>query len=185
MPSSIPYDPSLVLGQVVEPARIDALKQAVQVFLDEIQASSPNAHISLVSYSTTATRDIELTDDFAAIQSEVDGMQPTSLTNIFQALRFGSDQLEAPGRRPFADRTIVLMTDGNFNEGGTPVPSANVAASRGHTIHTVTFSSGANQQIMQEVATIGSGLHLHADDASDLAEAFREIARTFSVLLIK
>ena len=76
------------------------------------------------------------------------------------------------------------MTDGNFNVGGTPVPSAQLAAGRDHTIHTITFSSGANQAIMRQVANIGGGIHLHADDAGDLSEAFREIARTLEVILI-
>jgi hypothetical protein len=37
---------------------------------------------------------------------------------------------------------------------------------------------------MQQVAQIGDGIHLHADDAGDLTDAFRQIARTISVLLI-
>ena len=77
------------------------------------------------------------------------------------------------------------MTDGNFNVGGTPLPSAQIAANRGHTIHTVTFSAGANQAIMQQVAAVGSGDHFHADDAGDLTEAFRQIARSLEVLLIE
>ena len=166
-------------------SRINALKDAVAVFFDEIGRTSPNAKCSLISYSTTATRDIELDTNFEDTLDFVDGMSPAGFTNIFQSLRFGSDSLEASGRRKFADRTIVLMTDGNFNEGGDPTPSARVAASRGHTIHTVTFSSGANQAIMKSVANIGNGIHIHADNAADLKQAFREIAQTFTVLLIE
>jgi len=123
--------------------RIESLRQAVAVFIAEIQDTSPNTKISLTTYSTTAQT------------------------------------------RPFADKTIVLMTDGNFNEGGNPKPSAQIAADRGHSIYTVTFSSGANQGIMQQVANIGGGLHLHADDGGDLAAAFQEIARALSVTLVE
>ena len=77
------------------------------------------------------------------------------------------------------------MTDGIYNEGGTPVPAAETAEGRGHRIHTITFSIGADQEIMQEVALIGNGLHIHADDSSDLAEAFRTIAQTLSVAIIE
>lgn len=168
--------------------RMDALKIAVQVFLDEIQDSSPNARVSLVTYSTNATRDIELTDDFDLIQGEVNSLTPDGWTNIREALEFGSDSLQAPGRRPFADRTIVLMTDGRHNRpvgNSDPTPSASLAASRGHMIHTVTFSPGANQTDMQTVANIGGGMHLHADSAGDLTDVFRQIARSLSVLLIE
>lgn len=166
--------------------RIDALKTAVDVFIDEIQASSPSSAISLTSYSTNAQRVAPLTFDLNSISAEARTFNAEGRTNIFEALRFGSDSLvEDPLTRAFADKTIVLMTDGRFNVGGTPVPSAELAASRGHLIHTVTFSSEANQDIMRTVADIGNGLHLHADDGSDLAAAFREIARALSVTLIE
>jgi len=169
-------------------SRIDALKLAVQAFLDEIEISSPNARVSLVTYSDNATRDIELTDDFAAIVAAVNGLPADGYTNIREAIQFGSDSLQGTGRRPFADRTIVVMTDGNHNRplnDSDPTPSANTAAGRGHMIHTVTFSSGANQTDMQGIANIGGGMHLHADDAADLTNVFRQIARSMSVLLIE
>jgi len=164
--------------------RNQALINAVNDFISEIEASSPNAAISLTTYSTTASRDLNLTTNLDVVRNAVNELPAEGLTNIRQALQFGSDSLQGPNARPFAARTIVLMTDGNFNEGGTPIPSANLARRRDHTIHTVTFSTGANQAIMQRVADIGDGLHFHADDAGDLSEAFREIARTLAIVLI-
>lgn len=164
--------------------RNQALVIAVNGFIDEIEDSSPNSALSLTTYSTTATRDLNLTTDLNVVRNAVAGIGAQGRTNIFQGLRFGSDSLLGPNARPFAKRTIVLMTDGRFNEGGTPIPSANIAAGRGHVVHTVTFSPGANQADMRQVADIGGGLHFHADDAADLAAAFREIARTLSVVLI-
>ena len=167
-------------------SRIDALKQAVGVFLAEIQSSSPNSTVSLTTYSTDSTRDFALTNDFGDIQNEVNNLNAQGWTNIFTGLRQGSDSLVQDDlSRAYADKTIILMTDGNFNVGGTPIPSANVAVDRGHTIHTITFSSGANQEIMRQCAEIGNGIHLHADDAGDLSEAFREIARSLSVTLVE
>lgn len=166
--------------------RIQALKDAVNLFLREVESSSPNSNVSLTTYSTSSTRDIPLTSNFGPVRNRVGRLPASGATNIFQALRQGSDSLNSdPNARPFAQKTIVLMTDGNFNVGGTPIPSARRAAERGHTIHTVTFSSGANQQVMREVARIGGGQHFHADDADDLAAVFQEIARTLSVLLVE
>ena len=166
--------------------RIASLRDAVAVFIDEIQATSPNSAISLTTYSTTADRVIPLTSNLDTIAQAASTFEAEGRTNIFQALRFGSDSLvEDPQTRIYADKTIVLMTDGRFNEGGNPTPSAILAADRGHSIHTVTFSSAANQNIMRQVADIGGGIHLHADDGGDLAEAFREIARALSVILVE
>lgn len=167
-------------------SRLDALKQAVATFIDEIQQTSPNSTLSLTTYSFRAQRNLALTTNFGQIQQAVNNLPGRGATNIFQGLTFGSDSLVQDAQtRDFASKTIVLMTDGNFNVGGTPVPAANLASRRGHQIHTITFSSGANQQIMRTVANIGDGEHIHADDAGDLNEAFRTIARSLSVLLVE
>ena len=164
--------------------RIDSLKDAVSIFINEIEDSSPNTRVSLVSYSTQSTTDIALTDNLQQIIAETNAFVPDGFTNIFQALRDGSDTLLVNnGGRLAADKVVILMTDGNFNVGGTPIPSANLTADRNHTIHTITFSSGANQGIMQQVANIGNGDHIHADNGDDLAAAFREIARSLAVRL--
>ena len=165
--------------------RSEALENAVNVFIDEIRQSSPNAAISVVTYSTAATTDQQLTADLDQVSTAVQGLTPDGFTNIRQGLLFGSDTLQTNQAREFANRVVIVMTDGNFNVGGTPLPSAQIAANRGHTIHTVTFSTGANQAIMQQVAAVGSGDHFHADDAGDLTEAFRQIARSLEVLLIE
>jgi len=167
-------------------SRIASLRDAVSVFIDEIEATSPNTQISLTTYSTAATRVTPITGDLDSVVDTAGTLEAAGFTNIRQALRFGSDSLiQDPLTRAFADKTIVLMTDGNYNVGGNPTPSAVVAADRGHSIHTVTFSSGANQNIMREVAEIGGGLHLHADDGADLVTAFRDIARALSVTLVE
>ena len=165
-------------------SRNQALINAVNDFITEVESSSPNSAISLVTYSTAASTDLNLTTNLNTVRNRVNSLGANGFTNLRAGLQLGSNSLEGPNARPFAKRTIVVMTDGNFNVGGTPVPSANVAAGRGHTIHTVTFSSNADQDIMRQVANIGDGLHFHADDADDLSEAFREIARTLAVVLI-
>ena len=60
-----------------------------------------------------------------------------------------------------------------------------MAAIPGLTIHTVTFSPGAEQWRMQSVAAIGNGIHIHANDVSQLVDTFEEMARTAGVLLIE
>lgn len=197
--SSSVRDIAIVLdrsGSMSEPdaggglTRNQALINAVTQFINEIEASSPNAAMSLTTYSTNASRDIELTQNFASLRTAVGNLPTAGFTNIKEGLQFGSDSLETdPNRRSFAERTIIVMTDGQFNRplpnpsNSNPTPSADLAASRGHTVHTITFSAGANQTIMQDIARIGNGLHFHADTAGDLTDAFRSIAETLSVVL--
>lgn len=166
-------------------SKLGALITAVNLFLNDVDATSPGAKISLTSYSTNASRDIALTTNFNSIQNEVDDFDAAGRTNIREAIEFGSASLEGdPGRREHADRIIVLMTDGNFNEGGSPIPAANTSANLGHQIHTITFGDGADQATMQQIADRADGIHIHADGNNDLVDAFREIARTLAVILV-
>jgi Mg-chelatase subunit ChlD len=167
--------------------RLSALKEAVEVFLDEVESSSPSTQISLTSYSTTPTKRINLTDDFRKIQKKVDNFRPGGWTAIGNALLVGSDSLVDDARaRVYAAKTIVLMTDGNHNTGPSPTVTVQTAVDRDQQVHTITFSSGANQPLMQQVASAtDGGIHLHADDAADLAAAFREIARSLAVVLVE
>ena len=166
--------------------RLEALKAAVGIFIDEIQVSSPHTFLSLSIYSTNALKVTDLTADLELIRSQVNLLRPVGSTAIGLGLQKGIDSLaNDPLNRPFAAKTIVLMTDGVHNTGVNPTVTVQNAVSLGQTVHTVTFSSGANQSLMRQVAgSTDGGIHLHADDAADLSEAFRQIARSLSVILI-
>jgi Mg-chelatase subunit ChlD len=167
--------------------RLSALVAAVRLFLDEVEVSSPQTRLSLVSYSTAPRKELELTPDFNSIRGKVNGFGANGLTAIGNALTMGSDSLVFdPLRRDFALKTVILMTDGNHNTGPSPATTVDTAVSRGQQVHTITFSNGANQALMRQVANATSGgIHIHADDAADLAEAFRSIARSLSVTLVE
>ena len=50
-------------------------------------------------------------------------------------------------------------------------------------VHTITFSSGANQVLMKTVAKIGGGKHWHADDQAGLIAVFKEVANNLPTLI--
>jgi Mg-chelatase subunit ChlD len=104
-------------------------------------------------------------------------------TAIGEGLRQGIAAITSSRARAFAVKTIVLMTDGLHNTGVEPAVIARQAAAQEITVHTISFSAGADQTRMRQVARITGGQHFHADTASDLSAIFREIARTLPVLL--
>ena len=141
--------------------------------------------MSLSTYSTTAQQNIELTPDLESIRTMVDGLTAGGFTAIGNGLLVGSDSLvEDANVRPFSAKTVVVMTDGNHNTGPSPVTTVQTAVDRDQIVHTITFSSGANQSLMRRVADLGNGNHVHADNNSELNDAFREIAQTIAVILI-
>ncbi len=168
-------------------SRINALKAAVTVFLNEIEILSPSTLVSLSTYDTTSRKIISLTDNFNSIRNAANALRPGGMTAIGQGLQTGSDSLNSdPLKREYSSKSIVLMTDGQHNTGVSPLVVAQTIAGRGHSVHTVTFGSGASVSLMQQVAqATQGGTHVHADGNADLVEAFRDIARTLSVTLIE
>ncbi|MEO0529515.1 MAG: VWA domain-containing protein [Planctomycetota bacterium] len=185
-------------GPLDSSTRFFALAQAVNAFLGELRSTIPVERVALASYSSNFNRNCggnrlsfptsqlhtPLTDNYASITGAMNDFLARGIggsTAIGEGLREGIDGLD--GARPFAIKTIVLMTDGRHNRGITPEAVAPEAARADCTVHTVTFSPNADIPRMQRVADITGGRHFHADTAADLAAVFREIARTLPVLV--
>jgi hypothetical protein len=91
--------------------------------------------------------------------------------------------LTGNGVRQFAQKTMIVMTDGHWTDGASPVEAAQRAANRLIKVHAITFSDDADQTLMQEVAQAGGGRHFHAPDAETLREIYEEIAYTLPIIL--
>lgn len=133
-----------------------------------------------------ASIESSLSPNASALQAPIRAMLTNGIggsTAIGSGLRAGLRAVQGTGARPFAFPTIVLMTDGVQNLGVSPLVAAAEAARDGVVVHTITFSRGANQALMRQVADTTGGKHLHADDAGSLNRAFQEIARTLPVML--
>lgn len=187
-------------GPLDNNTRFAALNTAIADFLDELDRTFPEEQVALASYSSEyrkrcrrwrldfETADIreQLTHDYSAVRDQMDVFMQRGIggsTAIGEGLRQGIVALTDSNARPFAVKTIVLMTDGLHNLGVEPTTVAREAAALDITVHTISFGTGADQTRMQQVANITGGQHYHADTATDLSAVFREIARTLPVLL--
>lgn len=173
-----------------------ALDTAVEGFLDELDSTLQKEQCALVSYSsagsgcgyTFTTSDINAPLDFSyqpiRDQMALLSSKPVQgMTAISAGLDNGVKVLTSNRVRPFAVRTMVLMTDGLHNTGREPILAAREAAKAGITIHTVTFGNSADTSRMKAVAEATGGQHFHAPDAASLEKIFRTIASTLPVLL--
>lgn len=157
---------------------------AVNAFLDVLDTTSQEEQVSLASYSTEATLDTWLEKDHNVVRTEVGELNTGGWTAIGKGMSEGFDALLDARARPFAAKTMVVMTDGNQNRSPWAEDVAqNFVDDYLLTIHTVTFGPGANQQDMQEVAGIGGGRHYHAATGQDLVEIFEEIANNLPTIL--
>ena len=157
---------------------------AVNAFLDVLAVTSQEEQVSVASYSNWASLDSWLEKDHSNVRSTILGLNVGGATGIGNGMQEGMKALLDSAARPFAAKTMVVMTDGIHNSGISPVSVANsLIGSYNLTIHTVTFGSGADESLMGTVADIGGGDHYHADDADELITIFEEIANNLPTIL--
>lgn len=157
---------------------------AVDAFLDILDATPQEEQVSLASYSTTATLDTLLEKDLSYIRQVVDGLDTGGRTAIGQGMDEGIRALVDSRARPYAAKTMVVMTDGMENEAPWAAPVAQgLISETPMVIHTVTFGPNADIQAMRNVAAIGGGKHYHAATGADLVRIFQEIANNLPTIL--
>ena len=163
-----------------------SLVRAVDGFLTVLSDTQPEEHVSVASYSyaSSASLDIHLTHDYNAVRTEIDTLSPNGATGIGAGMQKGMDSFLHASARPYAAKTMVVMTDGMHNDGLDPVAYATTICSTYKlTIHTVTFGNGADTSRMQSVAAIGGGKHYHAANSAQLLAVFEEIANNLPTLI--
>ncbi len=99
-------------------------------------------------------------------------------TNIAAGIDLGAQVLLGNSSRPYAFKTMILMTDGQYNVGREPWLAARDAAEQGIEVFTITFSNGAEIDAMVLTAKEGRGKHFHAATGEELRSIFIEIANT-------
>jgi Ca-activated chloride channel homolog len=176
-------------------SRWGALNTAVNGFLTELDKTAQDEHVALCSYSSNTNEcgykynqsDInsDLVSDYSVIRSEMADLSSKPVkgsTCISGGIDEGIKVLAGKKIRPFAVKTMIVMTDGIHNLGKEPLVSAKSAAKKDIVIHTITFSDDADIKRMQDVAAATGGRHFHAPTAADLTKIFKEIASTLPVL---
>jgi hypothetical protein len=178
------YDWQYGNGDVPDASRWKSLETAVNEFLDVLDGTDQEELVSLASFSTSASLDFDLELDYANIRNWVASTNPGGATAIGQGLQEGLPSLFSAFGRPYAAKTIVVLTDGVNNQNPHPLGVAqSIVANQNVTIHTVTFSDGADKTTMEQVAIAGGGKHYHAENTSELEDIFREIANNLPTII--
>lgn len=160
------------------------LLEAVDAFLDVLDTTSQEEQVSLASYATYGSLDTSLEKNHQTVRTKVANLYPDGWTAIGRGMEEGIDALLAEEARPFAAKTMVVLTDGVHNTGTSPITVAqNFMNNYLLTIHTVTFGEGADQDLMAQLATVGGGKHYHAANGDQLIAIFEEIANNLPTIL--
>jgi Ca-activated chloride channel family protein len=175
-------------------SRWGALSVAVQRFINALAETPQTEHVGLVSYGSNYTAcsvsnnsaeiNCNLASNHAAVTAAMGGISAkkfNGMTNIGAGITKGIQVLNSVAARPYAAKTMVLMSDGAYTEGTQPSLIAPQAAEHDIIIHTITFGE-ANPAEMQAIADATGGNHYIAPDAATLQEIFEEIALTLPVV---
>lgn len=176
-----------------------ALDGAVAAFLTELDSSQVREKVGLVTFASASTKscndtltsvpesslDSPLSQDLEKIRDEMDDRLNTLWfggTNIRAGIQTARLHFESHGSTE-VDHVIVCLTDGKHNRGVGPLGEAVLCAEAGITIHTITFSEGANTDDMLAVAEATGGSQSHAPDAASLERIFKRLAGSFAILI--
>ena len=203
-PAAVPTDPDEVAypPDSVE-SRWAALEESIDLFLSIASGVSPPPRVALVTWasemdettyeaeltgltSPAVTTDVPLGNDgFSQVQKAVHdrGEHPMiGATNMAAGIDAGVQVLTSNAVRPFSQRTMILMSDGRWNNGRDPIEAAHDARQQGVMIHTIAFLD-ADQDTMQQVASITGGHSYFASNADELQTVFEELARMLPATL--
>jgi Mg-chelatase subunit ChlD len=164
------------------------------LFFEILDSGKETDRVGFSRYSTSATLEARLTDNYDDINDEVQDSNADGWTNIGAGMEQARRELErAP--RPMAVKMMVLMTDGLVNRPtdrsprGYVLDEAAAAAAADIQMITISFGDDADQGLMEEVAEICHGESFHVPDnvgAGELGlrDIFEKIAHQRPVVLV-
>lgn len=187
-------------------SRWAALRRAIDVFLSESSSVSTQPRTAVVTWGSTYTMPIAPYTLYPASTTDLalparDGFDwernAQSVRNIVQArndsvimggtnLSSGLDRavavLNGPTNNRFANKVIILLTDGEWNAGRDPVLAAYDARAQGMIVHCISMLT-SDQTTLQVVAETCGGKYYGTRNEEELRNAFIEIARSLPVVL--
>jgi len=194
------------------PQPISDAKSAAKLLIDQLDSSTDK--VGLVSYSTTASKDHSLTNNFNSVKNAIDNFNANGYTNIGDAVYKAQQELNSSRARSNAIPIIVVLSDGVANrrhgssQGCSTWPSSptnctndaiNQAASaknQGATVFTIGLNLGdvgqqhgsATENLARNVLRSMASDYAHyyeAPSSSDLAGIFQDIGTQITQIIWK
>jgi hypothetical protein len=180
---------------------MQAIKEGVNLLTGILENLDAADQVSLETFSVTGVHRMDLTEDYAAVAATFAAIHPDGGTNIGAGMALATNELTSSRARAVSRKLMVVLTDGyanydqygNFNEttARTYVLSqAEYAASHNIEILSISVGQNADDELMAEIAEVGSGVYFKAagtpeEYTAQLQEIFGQIAGHKTVQLIQ
>ncbi len=158
-------------------ASIANARAAAASFIERVAEA---AHVAVVSYDTTAT---VITDFSASKQDHLEGiagLQASGRTAMFDAVSAAADLFAETGDT--ANRTIILLTDGEDNASSTTVEDVIEALTVAEvTLHSIEYQTAfTDEATIRAMVKATGGDVFEADDGAALATIYGQLASALS-----
>lgn len=105
-------------------------------------------------------------------------------TNLSAGLDRAVAALSSNSSRSLSNKVVILMTDGDWNDGRDPILAAQDAARRGIVVHTISMLTN-RQTVLTNIASITGGKSYTTVNETELRNAFKEIASGLQVVMVE
>ena len=180
-------------------SRWAALDKAVKVFNDVLRNNSAEEQISIITFGSdldsvqpglcgrqpAATLDMQFSTNIDAADGTMNTLSNSvwnGNTEIAAGMQIALTELASARSRRFADRVMIVLTDG-FPTAGDAMAVANDAAAQRVTVYAITFGPDGDQSYMKQVAAAGHGEHAHAATEQELKDIFKRFAAKATILI--
>ncbi|MBS3762503.1 MAG: VWA domain-containing protein [Planctomycetes bacterium] len=178
-------------------------------FINLLDAADDRA--GLVTYSSGATLDSQLTGDWPGLKTRIQRFTPCGSTAEPAGMASAVGELTSSRAQEYGQRIMILLTDGvanvssghYYNEGNgrmdpmdasvsTPIDEsvyddmgywAHQAKQNGIRIYCVTFGSSTDQEVHEQIAGHTGGAYYYSADAGNLTDIFEDIFRRLPPIL--
>ena len=187
-PPDCPADVVLLLdgSTSITSASWKSLVNASSSFAAAVGISADGAHIGVVQFASSSKLELALTGDLDKALAALHGLPQTGGgTNTASGLAMTGAQLFGAGGRLDAPKVVILITDGESNVGGDPVPVASALKANSTNIFGIGVGAGADMKQIAAIASLpSSDFVFELDDYSKLAGIIAKlIAKTCVAVL--
>ena len=164
-------------GSMATGTRLPDAQNATKFLLGQLIEERDLA--ALVSWTTVATEQSGLTNNFSEVETAVNSLRAAGGTNLDAGLAAAVNLLVSNGFAENTVKVVVFLTDGrgpytSFANGG----SAETAAANGIIIYSIGLGSGAVDIPLIDMANNTGGRYLFSPTPNDLQAIFDEVLQT-------
>lgn len=172
--------------------KTSSAKDAAKKFVDIIAADTRNK-TGLISFSTTATLNSPLTNNYGSVKNLINSLTPNGYTCHECAINKVKQEIAANSKTDIK-KVAILLTDGEANwiEGGTRQVSQSIAEQKAldavkntfNTDHVVFYTIGlgkdVNTNFLKQIADMTGGKYYFSPTTNDLQGIYQEITQVIT-----